>query len=369
MHLTIKSPKMIFAIEVSDDATVLCLKQAIQQAHPDIAAGSLRLIYAGKVLVDDRPLQFYSMQSGHAVRMVIWRAAPPAAARVPTVRESLAGVNLGRTGHPVTSVFGPYFFQNPEAFAAIIDAVPLLAHDPEIREFRRNADARRAALQELEALAGGAVQWTNPFGMPDAGPVDIVAYLNSALGREIMRHITEHPDMWRDAYMNSPVVDGNPAVRLLVSRPHLVQDGVRRAEELLGDPEQLRQLFHAAQEMFVPPQAGDAGLERGRPVPNRGVSHNVGAGDLGPVQLVDDEGEGGEEFGDGGLHEAVDLTVGDIVAPHIVVDVNAPPDQRFAVQLRLMEGMGFMDQHRNTQVLIATNGDLENAVEWLLMRQ
>jgi ubiquilin len=379
MHLNVKSPKRFFQIEVDDNATVLRLKHAIEEAHPDIAAANLRLIYAGKVLVDDRPLQFYSMQSGHSVHMVISPARPqpePAPrpppqrdeARHPTLRESLAGVSLGRmTQHPVLYLFGPSFFQNPEAFAAIIDAIPILAHDPEIRELRRSADARQAALRDLEALAGGEIQWASPFGIPDIGHVDIVAYMNSPLGQQMMRHVAEHPDALLDAYRNSPVADRNPMVRELFDRPHLIEDGVRAVQEMLADPEHMREMFHVAHELLLRPPAGqqaggNGALDLRLPILGQDVA-NLGAAGL--IDEEEDEEEEEEDFGD---RELFDAAWG-VRAPPAVLHVDAPPEQRFAVQLGLMEEMGFLDLQRNVQTLIATNGDLEMAVEWLLTRQ
>jgi hypothetical protein len=381
MRLTIKSPKMIFPIEIDENATVLCLKQAIKQAHPDISAGSLRLIYAGKFLVDDRPLQFYSMQSGHAVHMVVSRSDPPAsrgppaaAVRLPTVRESLAGINLGRLGeHPLVFLFGPYFFQNPTAFAQIIDSIPLLAHDPEIQEFRRDETARAAALRELEVLAGGEIQWGSPFGIPDVGDVDVVAYMNSLLGQQMTRHITEHPEMWRETYLNSPGVDRNPMVRQLFSHTPFTQEGMLAAEAMFADPEHARAIFRFAQELFVPQQvATNMEQDPGPQVLDQNGFHHIWFANMGPVEVTNEEEEEEEEEEDvshGEQPEPVQPRPSDVTGPAPVLDVNAPPDERFAVQLRLMADMGFMDQQRNTRALIATNGDLESAVEWLLTLQ
>jgi ubiquilin len=43
-----------------------------------------------------------------------------------------------------------------------------------------------------------------------------------------------------------------------------------------------------------------------------------------------------------------------------------PPEQRFASQITQLEEMGFSERDRNIRALLATGGDVQAAIEYLL---
>ena len=43
-----------------------------------------------------------------------------------------------------------------------------------------------------------------------------------------------------------------------------------------------------------------------------------------------------------------------------------PPEQRFASQITQLEEMGFSERDRNVRALLATGGDVQAAIEYLL---
>ena len=45
---------------------------------------------------------------------------------------------------------------------------------------------------------------------------------------------------------------------------------------------------------------------------------------------------------------------------------NRPPEERFATQLEQLQGMGFPDRASNIQALVQANGDVNQAINFLL---
>ena len=58
-------------LEPSDE--VRTIKQSLQEKEgiPDWEAKKLMLIYSGKQLADDKPLEFYNIQAGGTIHMVL----------------------------------------------------------------------------------------------------------------------------------------------------------------------------------------------------------------------------------------------------------------------------------------------------------
>lgn len=50
----------------------------------------------------------------------------------------------------------------------------------------------------------------------------------------------------------------------------------------------------------------------------------------------------------------------------LLFDVTVPPEERFATQLQQLQEMGFYDRAENIRALLATNGNVNAAVERLL---
>merc|ERR1719272_1346090 len=81
-----------FSVEVPDTATVLEVKQKISAVN-NAATGSLKLIYAGRILDDSKTLSSFGFKSGNTVHLVVKKpsaatagspaASPAAAAATP----------------------------------------------------------------------------------------------------------------------------------------------------------------------------------------------------------------------------------------------------------------------------------------------
>lgn len=69
-----------FEVDYEPDTKVKELKEIIEKAKPEMPAAQLKLIYSGKILVDDSPMQEYGIKEGEFVVVMVQKAKPPAAA-------------------------------------------------------------------------------------------------------------------------------------------------------------------------------------------------------------------------------------------------------------------------------------------------
>ncbi|ODN02726.1 60S ribosomal protein L11 [Orchesella cincta] len=89
MKVTLKNlQQQTFVVEIEDDQNVKALKEKIEALKgADYPAAGQKLIYAGKILVDDTPLSEYSIEESKFIVVMVSKpkvASAPAAAAVPT---------------------------------------------------------------------------------------------------------------------------------------------------------------------------------------------------------------------------------------------------------------------------------------------
>ena len=73
-------------------------------------------------------------------------------------------------------------------------------------------------------------------------------------------------------------------------------------------------------------------------------------------------GQGGGMGGAGGMPPMG----GGMPPPAAAPADNRPPEERYATQLTQMENMGFPDRNSNIQALVQANGDVNQAINFLL---
>jgi ubiquilin len=189
MQLTIKAGGgKAFDIEIPDESTVQQLKKAIEAQESGLSAASIRLIYSGKILADASSLQSYGITSGHAIHMVVAKSQGARPAGPPT--------------SPLPDPTPPPQPQGPST-----GGFP---------------------------MPGMGVPG---MGMPDLSQmfqnVDFGQLLNNPVVQNMMREMTENPQMMADMVRMNPMFANNPMFQELVDNPELLRQQMRAAQQML----------------------------------------------------------------------------------------------------------------------------------------
>ncbi|KAJ8473882.1 hypothetical protein ONZ45_g16134 [Pleurotus djamor] len=367
--INIKGPSELkLQISISTDKTVRELKEAIA-AKSDAEADRQRLIYSGRVLKDDDLLSVYKIQNSHTIHMVKSAARAGGSSQSSSTPQPLPTMQTGQN-----------------------------VHDP---------------LTQLNSHLGfGAMAGLNPFS-------DMGVNTNDP---NLMQSMMNSPEFLQQ--MAS--VMGNPQVmdQIIASNPQLAAMGPQvrevfqseRFRQLLSNPEQLRTMLQMAS-MFGPGAGGGAGAGGaggfggaspfslfgggagaggGFPapgVPNTGSTttpttpssttanpsstpqpqspfgrsgmppfNPFGADPALMQQLLGSMG-GGAGLGAGaGAGAGLGSLFG---APPAPADTRSP-EERYQVQLQQLQEMGFSNATQNVRALLATAGNVQAAIEYIL---
>ncbi|KAI0789379.1 hypothetical protein C8Q75DRAFT_807021 [Abortiporus biennis] len=361
IQINVKGPSELkLQITIATDKTVLDLKQAIADKS-DVPADRQRLIYSGRVLKDEDALSVYKIQSSHTIHMV--KGAAKSTASQSSAPPTLPTMHSGQNPHdPLTQLNGhqgyglmaglnpfadmglnpndpnmmqgmlnnPQFLQqmssvmsNPAVMDQIINSNPqLAAMGPQVREvfqserFRQlmsNPESLRMMLQ-MSSMLGG--QGMGGLGGAGAGSFPAPGLPSTA----------QQPNPQTSAQTPSAGAGtGQPAGAL--------------------PPFPMFNPF-----LFPPPTGGGAGT--GTPGAGTGTDTLPNNATLqGMLSAMNNTGLGG--FGGFGG------------APLPPADVR-PPEERFQVQLQQLQDMGFTNASQNVRALLATGGNVNAAIEYIL---
>uniref|UniRef100_A0A1J3I020 Ubiquitin domain-containing protein DSK2b n=1 Tax=Noccaea caerulescens TaxID=107243 RepID=A0A1J3I020_NOCCA len=208
-------------------------------------------------------------------------------------------------------------------------------------------EARGPALGGLGGLAGlgglGGLLGADPTlgGTPDASQLNQI--LQNPAMSQMMQSVLSNPQYMNQLMSLNPQVqsmlDSNPQLREMMQNPDFLRQ--------FSSPEMMQQMMTLQQSLFSqnrntttqdPGQTGGAAAAAAA-----GTGNNAGL-DL----LMNMFGS----LGAGGLSGANQS--------------NVPPEERFATQLQQLQEMGFYDRAENIRALLATNGNVNAAVERLL---
>lgn len=203
-----------FTVEVDLGATVLGLK-ALLVEKSEIPADQQRLIYKGRVLKDEHPLNSYGLQTDHTVHLV--RGAPPASAPAAGPAPTQTPASAAPAGNP-----------------AGLGTVPGLGG---------------LAFPNMGALGAGG-GGAPPFGMGASEFQQVQQQLmqNPNLMREMMnmpavQNLMNNPDLMRSLIMSNPqmreIIDRNPDLAHILNDPGTL----RQTLDAARNPELMREMM------------------------------------------------------------------------------------------------------------------------------
>lgn len=344
----------MWAISMDTECLVSELeKEVMKQAQ--IPEGSvIRLISQGTILASDRTLQSYGFIDGAIIYFTATRPAP-----APPTKRRTQSQDSGMNGF-MKGVFD-MFMSNPEmyvnfmkmnpAFKEAMDKNPMLQHvlddDDLMREhlsmatgdnFDQLARSMDSMMTTVEALPGGfqalAKSW-NEFQNP------ILDGLRDQFrGPAAATSIGEKPD--------------KPCEKPL---PNFNNSGMFPFADPFGLGALLPQDFFqrpdiAARQDLITRQATKSILKIRETLDELKTVFNI---DLVEVPGMQD------------LKKLVEMSPEDIKRQSAEAATASSSKQRFEVQLKQMEAMGFSDREMNLRALEASNGNVGMAIQWLSM--
>jgi len=327
LQLNVKGPSELkLEITIDADKTVKDLKEAIAKSS-DVEAERQRLIYSGRVLKDEDQLSVYKIQSGNTLHMVKGVAKTS---------------NTASTSTP-----------------------------PRLPAMQAGQDPSDPLTQLNSHMAHGLMAGFNPFadlGLNTNDPNMAANFLDSPQVLEQMTRFMSDPAMIEMMISRNPSMApmanqirqamSNPQFRAMLSNPESLRSMLRTASmlqsaglgpETLGNP-------------FAPPPAGQAeGAQPATQLGTQGADPSSGSTAGSPFGMVDPNMLQQLFGGYGGLPTALG---GSGNPPNLA---NArPPEERFEEQLGQLREMGFVNTTQNVRALLATGGNVQMAIEYIL---
>jgi len=345
--INIKGPSELkLSITISLDKSVKELKAAIA-AQSSVEEDRQRLIYSGRVLKDEEKLSTYKIQSGHTIHMVkgVARTQPAETAAPQRLPTMAAGQN---PSDPLTMLNTP--------------------------------------------MAHGAMAGFNPFadmGLNVNDPNMFQGLMDSPQFLEQMSAIMSQPEFVDQMIAMDPTLRDNPQMRQMFQSEQF--------RSMMQNPEVLRSMVNMSS------QLRSAGVSPGNPFGGMGGASAQGGGTLLPfppfaglTQASPSAGAssaapaagapaapfggtaGGSPFGAvdpallmqlmGGMGGPPPWAAGATASGSQPAPVAAgpPPEERFQTQLQQLSDMGFTNARQNIRALLATGGNVNGAIEYIL---
>ncbi|CAH7673883.1 hypothetical protein BY996DRAFT_4584696 [Phakopsora pachyrhizi] len=351
INISIKAPgDSKISVSISLSKTVLDLKRTISdQTDPRVEAENQRLIYSGRVLKDEVQLSEYRIQSGHSIHMV--KGAPRPAVSSTATQQIPSNLNAGQqiAGNPLAPLLNatnqiPGF--NPFADLGINTNDPNMAMN-----MMNNPQMLQNAARLLEDPAVVDSLIASDPRLQAMGP-----HVREMLRSPMMRQMLTDPEMMRNMYSMNPFgggPNGGPAAfgtpTSTAARTGTTTDPVAAA------------LGATAAQPTSNNQAG-AGTTPGG---NNLASSTAPGGAVDPMAFLNSPfGQMAmQQMNSGGMG-----MMGGMGFPygHQTSTDQRPPEERFEVQLGQLQAMGFSDARQNVRALLASGGNVEAAIEYIL---
>jgi ubiquilin len=388
-----------FEVEIGSDSTVLALKESIASLR-SLDAAKIRLIYSGKILGDNQTLASYGITEGHAIHMVVAgnKTSPKPAAPKPTPQPAavppstvqsdplppftpppqqqnpfgganpfggLGGANpfggLGGFGgmpdmnqlrsmmqNPVVRNMMNQMMENPEMMREMIQSNPMFANNPMMQQMVNEMTANPEMLRSMmNMMMGGA-------GPEQAG--------GAAPGGDIFSQMMQNPEVQR--IMNDPA-----AMQEAMNAMYGGGAGANPFGALFGQPAPAAAQPTAASASATTDKATFYKITGMTETPELNAKLNNPKASRAVRQLIDAcrnlRREGVEVFPS--VEELASAAAP--AAPAAAPQPTISNEERFASQLQQMNEMGLNDNTKNIRALLASNGNVNVAIERIFSGQ
>ncbi|KAG0367527.1 hypothetical protein BC939DRAFT_463163 [Gamsiella multidivaricata] len=335
-----------YVISVATSETVLSLKAKVGQ-NCETPAERMRLIYSGRVLKDGDTLATYNIAEGHTVHMVRSAAPPsstatatsttvPAAATVPTIAPHPASQTSATRDSPSTGALPNPWTNLPSGSSA-------------------------SGPEGLGGFGGMA-------GMPGMGGMDpaiMSQMMQDPNFAQYMSAMLQNPQVLESMMSMNPALQAmGPQARQMLHSPQFMQ--------MISNPEMLRRL--AMSGTMGSPGAGtyspwgSAVSTPASPASNPATAGVEGAGGaawmpaFNPFVGLGGTGATANPTASFWAQQMGAMGARTGTTPH---QTQQPPEERFQIQLKQLNEMGFYDAAKNIRALLATGGNVNGAVEIL----
>ncbi|CEP15592.1 hypothetical protein [Parasitella parasitica] len=320
-----------FVVSIETDKTVLDLKNAIAE-QTEVPAEMQRLVYSGRVLKDPDTLAKCNVADGNTIHMVKGKgnkAAPASSAPTATTAPTTNNV---QTQEP-----------NPNPFAGLAG----MPADSQSNPFN------------MFGSGFGAGAMGNSFGAMDPN-----AMLQNPMFAQYMSSVLQNPAILDSIIQTNPQLAAmGPEIRNMMQAPEFRQ--------MLSNPEMIRQMAamaSAAQGMNGGFGAGAANPFGAMMAPPASTTASTTPSDQ---QSQQQQQQQQNPFAGFGNVPTIDPQLQQRMAAFFGNPASSPadtrsPEERFQVELRQLNEMGFYDAAKNIRALQATGGDVNGAIEMIL---
>ncbi|KAI9566340.1 ubiquitin-domain-containing protein [Boletus coccyginus] len=368
IHINIKGPSELkIQISIGTDKTVLDLKRAIADKS-DVEADRQRLIYSGRVLKDEDLLSVYKIQSSHTIHMVKGSARPAPSgssnAPPPQIPTMQAGQNPadpltllnGYMGHGLMAGFNPFTELGINQHDP--NMLQTMMQSPEFLQQMSSLMSNPAILDQIIAL--------NPQ-LAAAGPQMRQVFQSEQFRQmvsnpETLRTMMQMSAMMRGAGLGDGALGTAPGAFPAPGVPSSVggTGAVNPTSPSSTTPASVTGTGASA------PPYNPALLQA---LMSGGAFGGLGGapGGLGGAPGGFGGAPGGFGGAPGGFGGLGGLGGGLFGAPPAAAPADSrPPEERFQVQLQQLQDMGFTNAAQNVRALLATNGNVHAAIEYIL---
>ena len=331
-----------FALEVEPSMTVeevKCLAMEPSGLEPE----HMKVIFKGRILKDADTMESVHVTSGCTMHIVksmpsvgaARPAASPAAVPVPAAVPAAAAVPA------------------PESTTAPAAAAPT----PDLGGLMANPAMMQMMGQMMGGMGGGAPgAGASPLsGMEGMmrDPQFMMQMMQNPMVQQMMQNISQNPQMLQAMIQNNPMLQqmtqNNPMLQQVFNNPQILQT--------MLNPQMMQGMLQMQQAMagIGSPGVPQTPALMGGPNAAPGTPEAAAPGALAnanPMQQMMQMMQGMQ--GAGGMPGFPNPADG------------RSPEERYAVQVQQLEGMGFPDKHSNLQALSQTNGDVNEAINALL---
>ena len=388
MKLTIRgSNDARLTIEISEDATVLQLKEAIQLENAEFPVDRQRLIFAGRVLKDPDMLATYKITDGHTVHLV--KGSSPAGSK-PAPSAALSA-SFGTSATATTTATTP-------GVAAQPPNAPRLPNIP-VNPFGMGDS--QAFTDPFGANLGMAGLRPGGMGMD---PSTAAQLLQDPTISNAVAQMMSDPQMVEAMLASSPqgmdpqarAMMQSPEFRAIMSNPRALSAMAQLQAAMMEGGMPPGGMPGAGQRWMGPPPSALPGVQTPQAeTQGVGASGNVNSTGSASTPEVQSTGTvptqpnpfaalflprpgmpmagtaqpGAASSGADPNAAWLQSLLGGIQVPPSGPTSTAPtmpPEERYQEQLRQLNEMGFWDAAKNIRALTVTGGNVHAAVDWLL---